>query len=110
MTKTAATSNANSDASSDAAVGANAGATGAETAADALARLDDLDLADDPGDLDLDLALAGRTGGPVLELGAGSGRIAVPLAFLGQHSLVIYLLHQPVIILLLAALTGTKVL
>ncbi len=83
MTKTAATSNANSDASSDAAVGANAGATGAETAADALARLYDLDLADDPGDLDLYLALAGRTGGPVLELGAGSGRIAVPLAAAG---------------------------
>jgi uncharacterized membrane protein len=37
-------------------------------------------------------------------------RIAVPLAFLGQHSLVIYLVHQPVIILLLAAVTGTKVL
>ena len=37
-------------------------------------------------------------------------RIAVPLAFLGKHSLVIYLVHQPVIILLLAAVTGTKVL
>jgi uncharacterized membrane protein len=37
-------------------------------------------------------------------------RIAVPLAFLGQHSLVIYLVHQPLIILLLAAVTGTKVL
>jgi uncharacterized membrane protein len=37
-------------------------------------------------------------------------RIAVPLAFLGQHSLVIYLVHQPVIILLLAAVTGTNVL
>jgi uncharacterized membrane protein len=34
----------------------------------------------------------------------------MPLAFLGQHSLVIYLVHQPVIILLLGALTGTKVL
>ena len=32
------------------------------------------------------------------------------LVFLGQHSLVIYLVHQPVIILLLAVLTGTKVL
>lgn len=39
-----------------------------------------------------------------------SDRIAVPLAFLGQHSLLIYLVHQPVIILLLAAATGTKVL
>lgn len=37
-------------------------------------------------------------------------RIAVPLSFLGQHSLVIYLVHQPVIILILAAVTGTKVL
>jgi uncharacterized membrane protein len=33
-----------------------------------------------------------------------------PLGFLGRHSLVIYLVHQPVIILLLAFLTGTKVL
>jgi uncharacterized membrane protein len=37
-------------------------------------------------------------------------RVAEPLAFLGRHSLVIYLVHQPVIILLLAAVTGTKVL
>jgi uncharacterized membrane protein len=33
-----------------------------------------------------------------------------PLSFLGRHSLVIYLVHQPVIILLLAAVTGVKVL
>jgi SAM-dependent methyltransferase len=44
------------------------------------ARLYDVDLLDDPGDLDLYRALAGRTGGPVLELAVGSGRIAVPLA------------------------------
>ena len=39
----------------------------------ALARLYDLDLQDDPGDLDLYLALADRADGPVLELGAGPG-------------------------------------
>ena len=57
---------------------------GSETAADALARLYDLDLADDPGDLGLYEALAGRTGGPIVELGVGSGRVAVPLAVLGH--------------------------
>ncbi len=50
----------------------------------ALARLYDLDLADDPGDLDLYLALADRADGPVLELAAGSGRVAVPLAAAGH--------------------------
>lgn len=50
----------------------------------ALARLYDLDLLDDPGDLDLYLALAGRTGGPILELAAGTGRLAVPLAMAGH--------------------------
>jgi SAM-dependent methyltransferase len=50
-----------------------------ETAA-ALARLYDVDLLDDPGDIDLYRALAARTGGPILELAAGSGRVAVPLA------------------------------
>jgi SAM-dependent methyltransferase len=53
-------------------------------AARALARLYDLDLLDDPGDLDLYLALAGRVGGPVLELAAGTGRLAVPLAAAGH--------------------------
>ena len=52
--------------------------------ADALARLYDLDLTEDPGDLDLYLALARRAGGPILELAAGSGRLAVPLAAAGH--------------------------
>lgn len=51
-----------------------------ESAAAALARLYDLDLSEDPGDLDLLLALAARAGGPVLELASGSGRLTVPLA------------------------------
>jgi len=55
-----------------------------EPVADALARLYDLDLADDPGDLDLWTALAARAEGPVLELMAGSGRLAVPLAAEGH--------------------------
>jgi SAM-dependent methyltransferase len=50
------------------------------TTAAALARLYDLDLAEDPGDIELYLALAARTGGPVLEIAAGSGRVALPLA------------------------------
>jgi SAM-dependent methyltransferase len=50
----------------------------------ALARLYDLDLVEDPGDLDLYLALATRSGGPILELGAGTGRIAVPLTMAGH--------------------------
>jgi SAM-dependent methyltransferase len=53
-----------------------------ETAA-ALARLYDVDLIEDPGDVDLYLALAARTGGPVLEVAAGSGRLALPLAEAG---------------------------
>jgi SAM-dependent methyltransferase len=49
----------------------------------ALARFYDLDLLDDPGDESLYLALAQRTGGPILELGVGTGRLAVPLADAG---------------------------
>ena len=45
--------------------------TGDMDTAAALARLYDVDLLDDPGDLDLYLSLAGRTGGPILELAAG---------------------------------------
>ncbi len=55
----------------------------AESAGEALARLYDLDLAEDPGDLDLYLALVARVGGPVLELAVGTGRLAVPLAASG---------------------------
>ena len=51
----------------------------------ALARLYDLDLVEDPGDLDLYLALAGRTGDPILELAAGTGRLAIPLAEAGHR-------------------------
>lgn len=50
----------------------------------ALARLYDLDLQDDPGDLDLWFALADRADGPVLELAAGTGRLAVPIAEAGH--------------------------
>ncbi len=50
----------------------------------ALARLYDLDLADDPGDLDLYIALAKRASGPILELAVGTGRLAVPLARAGH--------------------------
>jgi SAM-dependent methyltransferase len=50
----------------------------------ALARFYDLDLQDDPGDLDLYLALADRADGRILELGAGTGRLAVPLATAGH--------------------------
>ncbi len=55
------------------------------TTAAALARLYDLDLTEDPGDLDLYLALADRVGEPILELAAGSGRLAVPLAAAGHQ-------------------------
>lgn len=59
--------------------------TDAPSRAELLARYYDLDLQDDPGDLDLYLAMAARTGGPVLELAAGSGRLAVPLAEAGYQ-------------------------
>lgn len=48
--------------------------------ADAIARLYDLDLSEAPGDVELYVALAQRTGGPIVELAVGTGRIAVPLA------------------------------
>jgi SAM-dependent methyltransferase len=59
--------------------GAQADRTRERTAA-AIARLYDLDLSEDPGDVELYQALARRTGGPIVELAVGSCRIAVPLA------------------------------
>lgn len=56
-----------------------------ETQADAIARLYDLDLSEDPGDVDLYIAAARRTGGAIVELAAGTGRLAVPLARAGHH-------------------------
>jgi len=56
-----------------------------ETEAAALARLYDLDLIEDPGDTALYRALARRTGDPILELGVGSGRVAVALAADGHR-------------------------
>lgn len=54
--------------------------------AGALARLYDLDLAEDSGDdVELYLALAERTGGPILELAAGTGRIVRPLVAAGYQ-------------------------
>ena len=57
----------------------------AESRAAALARLYDLDLSEDPGDLDLYFALADRIEGPIVELAVGTGRIAVPLAAAGHR-------------------------
>jgi SAM-dependent methyltransferase len=54
--------------------------TDPNAAAEAIARLYDLDLSEEPGDVELYRALARRTGGPILELAVGSARIAVPLA------------------------------
>lgn len=65
--------------------GDRAGGRPDRATAAALARLYDLDLADDPGDLDLYLALAARADGPILELAVGTGRLAVPLAAAGHR-------------------------
>jgi SAM-dependent methyltransferase len=64
---------------------ADGGSARSETGAEALARLYDLDVAEEDGDLGLYLALADRTSGPILELMAGSGRVAVPLAATGRR-------------------------
>ena len=55
------------------------------TAAAALARLYDLDVSIDPGDIDLYLAMAARTEGDIVELCVGTARVAVPLAAAGHH-------------------------
>ncbi|CAN5809561.1 class I SAM-dependent methyltransferase [soil metagenome] len=49
-----------------------------------LARYYDLDTAGEQADLDLYLALAASAGGPLLELAAGTGRVALPLAAAGN--------------------------
>lgn len=56
---------------------------GASPAGEALARYYDLDLESDPQDLDMYLAFADASGSTVLELMAGTGRVAVPLALAG---------------------------
>jgi SAM-dependent methyltransferase len=53
--------------------------------ADLRAHYYDLDLQDDPGDTDIYLALAEAADGPILELMAGTGRVAVPLALRGHQ-------------------------
>ncbi|HEY7736401.1 MAG TPA: class I SAM-dependent methyltransferase [Candidatus Limnocylindrales bacterium] len=60
-------------------------ARGSATEARALARLYDVDMTEDPGDLDLFLALARRADGPILELGVGTGRLALALARAGYQ-------------------------
>jgi SAM-dependent methyltransferase len=54
------------------------------SAAAELARLYDLDLADEQADVELYLALARSVDGPILELASGSGRISLPLAAAGH--------------------------
>ena len=58
---------------------------GGESAAEALARLYDLDLAEDPGDVALYRALARRTGGPIVELAVGTARVGAALAADGHR-------------------------
>jgi SAM-dependent methyltransferase len=56
-----------------------------ETRESALARLYDLDLAEDPGDIGLYRALARRTGDPIVELAVGTGRVAGALVDDGRR-------------------------
>ncbi len=50
---------------------------------DIFARFYDLDTAESDGDLPFWLSLARRTGGPILEVACGTGRVLVPLAEAG---------------------------
>jgi SAM-dependent methyltransferase len=59
-------------------------ASGAADAAAHLARYYDLDLEGGPSDIERYLALAEAEDGPVLELMAGTGRLAIPLAVAGH--------------------------
>lgn len=56
-----------------------------EATAARAARFFDMDYHDYTDDLPALRALARRTGGPILELGCGTGRLAVPLAAAGYH-------------------------
>jgi SAM-dependent methyltransferase len=67
--------------------------TTAADAANALARCYDLDMLDVSYDAELYLRLAQETGGPVLELAVGSGRLAIPLALAGYR--VVGVDHDP---------------
>jgi len=58
---------------------------GASPSGEALARYYDLDLESDPLDLDMYLAFADAGEGAILEMMAGTGRIAVPLAAAGHR-------------------------
>lgn len=63
------------------------GALSADERAERLARYYDLDFLDVAYDAELYQQLAHKAGGPVLELGVGSGRLGVPLALAGHEVL-----------------------
>ena len=56
-----------------------------EPAGAAFARYYDLDVADERDDIDMYLALASASDGPVLELACGTGRVCIPLARAGHR-------------------------
>ena len=58
---------------------------GESRTAEALARYYDLDFDDDQADVEMYLAFAAASDGPILELMAGTGRVALPLALAGHH-------------------------